>query len=127
MRIESPTLGLDERASEKTISCAVLDLKGKDDPFLILSRDSMTYMQTVWTADGFIIEYQDGSISEHYVGDDFLSADTVTVALTGYLNGNDKWRSICSFHNKGLAGPTWNFGYFFGRLVGNISALFRRS
>ncbi|AKE52729.1 hypothetical protein TQ33_1789 [Kangiella geojedonensis] len=127
MNLASPTLQLDEEASVVELSDAVVALEGKEAPFLILSRDPMTYMQTLWTPDGFILEYQEGSIAEHYVAEELLTADAVCDVLTQYLQGVEEWRSAYQFSNKGIAGLSWRIGHLLGWLSGRICALFRRS
>ncbi|WP_144405971.1 hypothetical protein [Kangiella geojedonensis] len=87
----------------------------------------MTYMQTLWTPDGFILEYQEGSIAEHYVAEELLTADAVCDVLTQYLQGVEEWRSAYQFSNKGIAGLSWRIGHLLGWLSGRICALFRRS
>jgi hypothetical protein len=38
-----------------------------EDPFAIHSGpDSMTYMQTLLTPNGFSLDYQDGTLGDHY-------------------------------------------------------------
>lgn len=126
MRIESPTLQLNKEASISLLSTAIIALEGKDNPFLILSKTHMTYMQVLWTPDGFVLEYQEGSIAKHYVVEKLISADAARAALIHYLNGIDDWKSAYEFSNKGLIGPWWRIGYSLGQLLGRICAPFRR-
>jgi hypothetical protein len=82
MLLECPSLGLHEEASLKSLSTAVVGLEGKENPFLILSVNPMTYMQALWTEDGYVLECQDGSVAEHYVAEKLLSTDAVNSVLS---------------------------------------------
>ena len=125
MRIESSPLNLNAEASVAMLLQAVNDLEGKENPFLILSKNSTTYMQILWTPHGYILEYQDGSIAEHYVAEVLLSADTACSVLIEYLQGEQGWRSAYAFRNKKIGRRAWALGYHLGHLVGRIFALCR--
>lgn len=127
MHIESPTLQLNETASVSALSAAALALEGKEDPFLILSKTPTSYMQALWTDDGFVLEYQEDSIAKHYVANELLTAEAMRETLIQYLNGIDEWKHAHTFSNKNIAGLSWRIGYSLGFLTGRIRALFHQT
>jgi hypothetical protein len=78
----------DENIIRQTLES--LDIQGGD--FAILSRTEMTFIQARYgDGENFIMEYQDGSLTEHY---DCISADLdltkVVEAFTMFLNANER-------------------------------------
>lgn len=65
------------------------------DSFAILAREPQVYMQTAGDVDdGFMLEYRDGSESEHYVcSNPYLSHDDVIQAMQRYLENDSRWRT----------------------------------
>jgi hypothetical protein len=92
-----------EDPDETTISAVIQGLaeENEDEAFAILDQDEMTYIQTAIEEDdesdlgyGFVLEYQDGSLEEHYECDDgLLSEDEVIEAFTFYAEGDKRWRT----------------------------------
>ena len=83
-----------EPVSDELIEKKVYSLTGEGDSFMILSVDEMTYMQASGDPrGGFMLEYQDGSLEQHYYcADTDISAGKVTDAFRSYLAGDGKWR-----------------------------------
>lgn len=77
------------------IEDALRSLPGGDFSHVILSRDPMTYIQTAggpW--EGFVLEYQDGSVDKHYqCADSDLGLDAVVRAFRLYAQGDERWRT----------------------------------
>jgi hypothetical protein len=76
------------------------------EPCAILSADPLTYVQcgaARWLSaavvgkweppDSYILEYQDGSVAEHYRATEGLSAERVQAVFVRYLLGEHSWRS----------------------------------
>jgi hypothetical protein len=67
------------------------------DEYLILSKDEMTYIQTAisdYQEEGFIIEYQEGSLSNHFITvDKNIPVEKVVIAFISYLNCDDDWKT----------------------------------
>lgn len=64
------------------------------DDVAILSRDEYTYIQTLVEEDGLVLEYQEGSLEEHYgVVGDLPSAQQVADAFAAYAEGDDAFKS----------------------------------
>ena len=85
---------VNEPVSDAMIEKTVYSLTGQGDSFMILSVDEMTYMQASGDqSGGFVLEYQDGSLEQHYYcADPDISAGKVTDAFRSYFARDDKWR-----------------------------------
>jgi hypothetical protein len=118
MRIICPTLNRDEPASEDAIADIVPMLENKSDAFLILERNEMTYMQTLWMKGGYDIEYQEGTILEHYWLAELTDKDNVICALQSYLRGELYWKTKFKFEKKEIATMSFKLGHQMGYLVG---------
>lgn len=90
--------------STDLIARTVASLADTDDFFLILAKDEMTYIQTSGsTKSGFVLEYQDGSIEEHYsCADAPLNAEQIVETLQRYLTNHDRWRSDFTWEKEEL-------------------------
>lgn len=66
-----------------------------DDEFAILAQDDEVYLQTLVDPDaGLILEYQEGSIQEHFnTVDPPGSMQEVIAAFVSYSNGTDAWKT----------------------------------
>ncbi len=86
---------LDEPVSNELIENAVYSLTGDGDSFLILSDDEMTYIQASGDARrGFTLEYQDGSLEQHYYCTDTdIPAGKVIDAFRSYFAQEDDWKN----------------------------------
>ncbi len=73
---------------------AVMNLDVSGDAYLILNAPDGKFMQC--TGDhrvGFHLEYQDGSVDEHYqAAQDRLEAETIILKLSQYAKGNSGWK-----------------------------------
>lgn len=94
--IKNPTL--------EQLLTALEDLGNHLDDFAILSKDDMTYLQVaVGDGDGFILEYQDGSLEEHYIAEDTeISEDAIIRAFAAYLNGDNEWKEAFEWEHLDL-------------------------
>ena len=120
MKLLSPTLSIDKIATTNLIEKAVLGLQGKEDPFLILKSDELTYVQILWVGSGYELEYQSGSIDRHYISTGALDANTVIAVLNAYLTAQATWHQGISFNIKDIPDTSGrhgrSLGYFFGKL-----------
>jgi len=84
---------LDVVVTEELLEEKLRSLPGEGDSFLILSKNEMTYMQTSGSIqEGFILEYQEGSVDEHYACTNSpLTQDLLVQAFKDYLNGKPDW------------------------------------
>jgi hypothetical protein len=69
-------------------------LKGGIDSFAIITSGKL-YMQTAGdTSSGFILEYQDGSIDNHWrAANQAISLEDVVFAFQCFALGDDQWRN----------------------------------
>ena len=62
-----------------------------DDPFAILEKSEGTYIQTMRTEDGFIVEYQLVNTSNHYELTELASEPEVLSLMKSYAFGKLEW------------------------------------
>lgn len=91
--------------SPKDIDETLRSLDGHHNNFVILGCDEMTYMQTSGSSDmGFILEYQEGSLDEHYrATDDSIPLDQVARAFEMYLHGDETWKPLFEWRKEDLS------------------------
>jgi hypothetical protein len=83
-----------ENPSDAQLEAALRALPGGLDSFAILAADDQHYMQAHGGhADGFALEYRDGSEDEHYrCSRAGLSLDEVLAAFRSYRRGDGAYR-----------------------------------
>jgi hypothetical protein len=98
----------DQPISTDLIAETVTSLAKKGDFFLVLSRDEMTYIQTSGNAEsGFILEYQDGSIEEHFSCTNApLNTGQILETLQRYFTNHDRWKSEFTWEKEDLGSST---------------------
>lgn len=62
-----------------------------DNPFAVLTLGEGTYMQTLRTDDGFVLEHQLVNTSSHYEVANPVSAEQVVAAMLSYAFGDNEW------------------------------------
>lgn len=120
MRILAPSIKLESEADASLIRQAVLELRNKDNPYLILEKDDMTYAQAVWVDEKMDLEYQVGSIFEHFQSTSLLCSDDVISALISYSNGEKEWNIGIHFERKNIQGKSGSIGYRLGKFIGGF-------
>jgi hypothetical protein len=121
MIIYSPALDLDKEATEQDIESAVKSIQGLKDPFILIMKNEMNFAQVLWTEKGFIFEFQEISLANHYEAVAFLSADDAFMLLTEYFNNREEWKRQYTFRVKKVAGISW----YLGRLWDRFCSLFK--
>ena len=83
MTIQSPHLPLPLEATPETVADVISAIPSNPEGsrFAIVSESSQTYMQALHTPAGFQLEYQDGSIAQHYhcTREDLSEAEVIEV------------------------------------------------
>ncbi len=118
MILESPTLGINEEASLESIGRIIPKLKGKENPYAILRVSELEYVQTLWTEDGYEVEFQEGSIDRHFVLSEYIEVEEVVKILGLYLTGENGWKEKHDVWRKNIRGFWGNLGYQIGKLLG---------
>lgn len=95
MKLELNGTELSQTLDDALITSSLQSLNGDNNSFLILSKDTMSYIQTCKTSDGhYVLEYQEGSLEEHYeCADEMLNFQKVSMAFSSYLKGTDEWKT----------------------------------
>ena len=121
MKLISPTLNIDQAATPRLVEEVVKNLVGRDYPFLILEKTEMTYMQSFWTEDGYIIEYQEDGILHHYINGKFIAQDDAIWTLQSYLKGQDYWKNKHEFVKKDIDTISYKSGHRLGNRLRWVS------
>jgi hypothetical protein len=85
---------LTRQADEASVIEAINSLadQSEDEAFAILSRNDSTYIQTLRTPDGlFGLEYQAGSLAEHYGCYEELDKAAIIRTFALYLRDDPRW------------------------------------
>ena len=80
--------------SDSEIRDGILKIDGKKNSFAILSIDEMTYIQTSGSPlTGFVLEYQNGSLENHYRASDLIAVpDKIIAAFISYRLQDGAWQ-----------------------------------
>lgn len=86
---------INEPVTTDLIARYIRSLGGDGDSFAILARGPQVYMQTAGDDDdGFMLEYRNGSESEHYVcSNPHLTHNDVIQAMQRYLENDSRWKT----------------------------------
>jgi hypothetical protein len=90
--------------SPEEIESVLAGLPGGLDSFAILSQSELTYMQAAKGSErGFVLEYQTGSIDQHYWSAGYLPLPTVTEAFQLYAVGDPSWINLSEWEKKEIS------------------------
>ena len=120
MIIHAPTLKREEEATAENVAEIVRRLKGKDKPFAILRQTNMTFIQILWTPEGYIVAYQENDFHHIYRAKELVSQKDTIWALQSYLKGEEHWKSKFNFEHKTIDNPIVRISYTLGTIVGKI-------
>ena len=99
--LDSPWLLQSIRAYPQIIPDILAVLPKRADPYLVVTRHGEHYMQTLWTEDGFNLEFRDGSADAHFRSRTHLNAGAVARIIQGYIQ-NTQWRDFTAFDRVAL-------------------------
>ena len=125
MKLEAPILNVSETASKKLIDKTISGLEPEPDHFSILSKDEMSYIQCLRTEHGFIVQFQLGSLNEHYEFETYLSRPQSIKLFCGFLNQTDNWQGDLKYNKVNLHSIWHRMGYAIGSFIGNFIRGFR--
>jgi len=84
-----------ESPSDNTILEAISALRDDPNSFMILGHSDRTYIQSINRGDGYLIEYQEGSLDTHHASaNNDLEQKTVEEIFIRYNNNDASWRDI---------------------------------
>lgn len=93
MELEVSGTVMSRNATEAEVITALRAIAPDIGNFAILTRADATFIQTAYWGY-FALEYQDGSVDEHYQCiAPTLSVDAVIAAFLSYLRGDGRWRT----------------------------------
>jgi hypothetical protein len=96
-----------ERPSAAQLAEVLGGLASDPGDFAILTRAEGTYIQVLAIGGGYVLEYQDGSLGEHYAcTDPDLDLNAVVRAFHAYARGDDDWQASLPWQRQKLAGPS---------------------
>ena len=127
MKIKAPTLNRDNDATAAIIAEIIPQLVGQPDPFAILEQSEMTYIQALWTKNGFDIEYQERDLMHHYQITKLLPGEQVIAIFQEYLKYGTNWKPQFEFQRKNVATFQYKLGYHIGTFVGSFLKGLRES
>ncbi|WP_078084150.1 hypothetical protein [Microbulbifer mangrovi] len=96
-----------ESPSQEDLSRCIGELSEASDSFIILARDDKTYIQAaILQGGGVQLEYQDGSLQQHYeCSDSHLTRGNLQDIFFWYLTGDERWQN--RFPWRALALPEY--------------------
>src|SRR5438874_723951 len=122
MQLSTPHRRNPIEATPQAIGDVISELPGEKYPFVILGGgDQMRFIQAWWTPGGFILEFQEGSVAEHFrcLRED-LSADEVITAFKTYLDWQGRGRPPFEYRQVEVR-PLWfRLGYRTGTALGRL-------
>jgi serine/threonine protein kinase HipA of HipAB toxin-antitoxin module len=127
VNISTPVRPAPIPATDSSIAAIVAEIQGTNDPFLILGGDDQQrYMQALETPTGFVLDFQEGSIDQHYrTKREDLSSQEIIDAFRQYLAWGGKGRPAFDYERIELRRPSYRVGFSLGNLVGRLVRFFR--
>ena len=96
---------LDGEVTNGLIEQSIRGLTQEADSFAILEKSHMYYIQTAGDPkNGFVLEYQDGSLEEHFsCTDGHIDTNKVIKAFQSYLAQDRRWLQDFNWEKESLA------------------------
>lgn len=127
MKLKLPNFDIEENATEALIETTISGLKEEPDSFVILETDEMNYIQALFTENGFIVQFQEGSIDKHYEFNTYLSRPQTISLFKSYLSGIDDWQGDIAYSKINLRGFIGQIGYAIGGFFGGLVRGYREA
>jgi hypothetical protein len=119
MKLICPTLNIYNNYSKKTLSLILNEIIKKDDPFFILEKTEMTYVQACWVNEGFILEYQEDSTDAHFSLEKLATKDEIIDICDKFSKNNTSWKNEYHFIKKHIKRDALTqLGFIMGYIVG---------
>ena len=120
MKLISPTLDVNEEATTESIANVIQSLEGRDDPFAILEQNELTYLQALWTPDGYHLEVQEGNVDQHFQSTSPVPKEQVISCFQAYLSNDHSWKSEIEFEQKIIRDIPFRLGRAVGQFFGGF-------
>jgi hypothetical protein len=120
MKLTSPKLNIDEEATDSLIESSLSKLKAEVDSFAILGMDEMNYIQALSTENGFVVQFQLGSLDEHYEFDTYLSRPKTIQLFQAYLQGTENWQGNLTYTKVQIMSMAGKLGFAIGSFFGSL-------
>jgi hypothetical protein len=129
MRLISPALSLNIEPTLANVNKALSDIQNAtQDPFVILKRTEMTYLQTAYSNEGYALECQFESTDNHFTAKGTFSHEAIAQAFELYFKGDTSWKQGIEFEKMNVPQPLiFRLGYFAGNVVVKIRKLLQHS
>ena len=99
MKMETEKDGQSKISSPAEITQKLTRLDG----FAILGPDDSTYIQAAGSpADSYALEYQEGSVDQHFVSETPVDEATMIRAFINYFQNNPEWKSATVWETMDL-------------------------
>ena len=122
MRLEASTINLESEADRQAVVDALTHARGSDDPLVALARSELTYIQGLWTDEGYVLAYQDGSADQYFTSRKFLTLEEIQAVFFQHLADDDAWKDKYDFEKKGSGvDPYDQAGRIAGRIIGRAT------
>lgn len=112
--------GINQFPTDELIEKCVNELKNKENSYLILEKDELTYVQILSTERGFVVQFQEGSVRSYFEFDIYMSRPKTIELLKSYARMNEEWCSNHAYHKVNVQGFWGALGYKVGRFYGSL-------
>jgi hypothetical protein len=128
MRLKVPALSLDIEPSLEDIRKALSDIQSvNEDPFVILERTTMTYLQTAYSTGGYQVECQFESTEKHFTAKRTLTYGEVVKVFELYFKGDTAWKRGIEFELTNRSRhAAFKIGFLAGNVLKKIGGMFGR-
>jgi hypothetical protein len=127
MKLISTSLSLNIEPSIADVNKALLDIQNvKQYPIIILAHNKTNYLQTIYSKEGYVLEYKCGPAEERLRSKDNLNIDEISKAFKLYLQKNILWKDGIEFEKINITKPaSFRIGYIAGSIAVKISKFFK--
>jgi hypothetical protein len=128
MRLKAPALSLDFEPTLEDVKKALLDIQSvAQDPFVILRRTEMTYLQATYSPDGYRLECQFESADKHFKAKATFTHEAIVKVFELYFKADTSWKQGIEFETMNGQQPfIFKLGFFLGKAVEKIGKFFKR-
>lgn len=124
MKLISTALSLDIEPTIDDIKKALSDIRTvEQDPFVILNRTEMTYLQAAYSNGSYVLECQYESTDKRFRAKGTFTHEAIEKAFELYFKGDTSWKQGIKFKLVNTKQP---FIFKLGFFIGNVVEMFRK-